>query len=73
MLQAPDTLGCYPFADDDPFIFEYCPEIYFAGNQDAFGDRVWKSKISASSLFILFYFVYDHKFIFWSDHKIMLI
>lgn len=63
MLQAPDTLGCYPFADDDPFIFEYCPEIYFAGNQDAFGDRVWKSKFSASSLFILFYFVCNHEFV----------
>jgi len=40
---APDTLGCYPYKDDDPFIFDRCPDIYFAGNQDVFGDRLWKS------------------------------
>lgn len=40
---APDTLGCYPYEDDDPFIFEQCPDIYFAGNQDVFADRLWKS------------------------------
>ena len=34
---APDTLGCYPFAHDDPFIIEECPHLYFAGNQPCFG------------------------------------
>ena len=48
---APDTLGCYPYDDDDPFIFNVCPDIYFAGNQDSFGDRVWKSKFSRNMLF----------------------
>ena len=48
---APDTLGCYPYDDDDPFIFNVCPDIYFAGNQDSFGDRVWKSKFSCNMLF----------------------
>ena len=35
---APDTLGCYPFADksNDPFVIRECPHIYFAGNQPRF-------------------------------------
>eukprot|EP00731_Ephydatia_muelleri_P028441 Em0020g85a len=33
---APDTLGCYPYADDDPFVLSECPHVYFAANQPAF-------------------------------------
>lgn len=35
---APDTLGCYPFADkaEDPFVVRECPHIFFAGNQPSF-------------------------------------
>ena len=35
---APDTLGCYPFADksEDPFVMRECPHIFFAGNQPRF-------------------------------------
>ncbi|XP_002738996.1 DNA polymerase delta subunit 2-like [Saccoglossus kowalevskii] len=33
---APDTLGCYPFYEKDPFIITQCPHIYFAGNQSEF-------------------------------------
>jgi DNA polymerase delta subunit 2 len=35
---APDTLGCFPFADqsDDPFVVRACPHVYFAGNQPRF-------------------------------------
>lgn len=29
---APDTLGCYPFYQKDPFILEDCPHVYFSGN-----------------------------------------
>uniref|UniRef100_A0A3P8PKS4 DNA polymerase delta subunit 2 n=1 Tax=Astatotilapia calliptera TaxID=8154 RepID=A0A3P8PKS4_ASTCA len=29
---APDTLGCYPFYQKDPFILEECPHVYFSGN-----------------------------------------
>lgn len=39
---APDTLWCYPFQADDPFVFMEgkCPHVYFVGNQPAFGTRV---------------------------------
>lgn len=37
---APDTLTCYPFADEDPFVLQQCPHIMFAGNQPAFDTRL---------------------------------
>ncbi|PVH96512.1 DNA polymeras-like protein subunit delta-2 [Periconia macrospinosa] len=37
---APDTLSCYPFQDDDPFLLKVCPHVYFSGNMDKFGKRV---------------------------------
>ncbi|KAK9880463.1 hypothetical protein WA026_011709 [Henosepilachna vigintioctopunctata] len=37
---APDTLGCFPFYDNDPFIFDDCPHVLFAGNQDSFGTKI---------------------------------
>lgn len=32
----PNTLGCYPFTEKDPFFIESCPNVYFAGNQDKY-------------------------------------
>jgi len=37
---APDTLSCYPFLTDDPFIITHCPHIYFAGNQKEFATKL---------------------------------
>lgn len=37
---APDTLGCYPFYDTDPFVLEESPHVYFAGNQPEFATRM---------------------------------
>lgn len=36
---APDTLGCFPFYEEDPFIIDDCPHVFFAGNQENFGTR----------------------------------
>ncbi|XP_061116266.1 DNA polymerase delta subunit 2 [Conger conger] len=36
---APDTLGCYPFYQKDPFILEDCPHVYFSGNAPAFQSK----------------------------------
>lgn len=37
---APDTLWCYPFQDDDPFVMNDCPHLYFVGCQPEFGTKV---------------------------------
>ncbi|KAJ8448137.1 hypothetical protein Cgig2_031861 [Carnegiea gigantea] len=37
---APNTLGCYPFTDRDPFVLESCPHVYFVGNQDKYESRL---------------------------------
>ena len=36
---APDTLGCYPFYDRDPFAVTALPHIYFSGNAASFSTR----------------------------------
>ncbi|KAJ8913214.1 hypothetical protein NQ315_016157 [Exocentrus adspersus] len=37
---APDTLGCFPYYEKDPFILDDCPHVFFAGNQEEFGTRM---------------------------------
>ncbi|XP_010263407.1 PREDICTED: DNA polymerase delta small subunit isoform X1 [Nelumbo nucifera] len=37
---APNTLGCYPFTDKDPFLIESCPHVYFVGNQNKYKTRL---------------------------------
>jgi DNA polymerase delta subunit 2 len=32
--------GSYPFQDDDPFVIQTCPHIYFVGCQPEFGTKV---------------------------------
>lgn len=39
---APDTLGCYPFYQKDPFILEECPHVYFSGNAPKFDSKLIK-------------------------------
>lgn len=39
---APDTLGCFPYYDTDPFIIDECPHILFAGNQENFASKICK-------------------------------
>ncbi|KAI3371880.1 hypothetical protein L3Q82_006765 [Scortum barcoo] len=42
---APDTLGCYPFYQKDPFILEDCPHVYFSGNAPIFESKLIKDRI----------------------------
>ncbi|RDW93860.1 DNA-directed DNA polymerase delta subunit POL31 [Aspergillus mulundensis] len=37
---APDTIWSYPFQNDDPFVMESCPHLFFAGNQPRFRTAV---------------------------------
>jgi len=37
---SPDSLSCYPYENEDPFVLETCPDIYFAGNQPLFESKV---------------------------------
>ncbi|KAJ8981894.1 hypothetical protein NQ317_007286 [Molorchus minor] len=37
---APDTLGCYPFYEEDPFIISECPHVFFTGNQPEFKTKI---------------------------------
>ncbi|KAL0383768.1 UNVERIFIED_CONTAM: DNA polymerase delta small subunit [Sesamum calycinum] len=39
---APNTLGCYPFTDRDPFFIEKCPHVYFVGNQEKYESSLIK-------------------------------
>ena len=37
---APDTLACFPFKNNDPFVIQgRCPDVLFTGNAEAFGTR----------------------------------
>ncbi|CAI4044912.1 hypothetical protein SUVZ_10G1950 [Saccharomyces uvarum] len=37
---APDTLWCYPYKDEDPFVLNEWPHVYVVGNQPSFGTRL---------------------------------
>ncbi|OJJ44641.1 hypothetical protein ASPZODRAFT_134724 [Penicilliopsis zonata CBS 506.65] len=37
---APDTIWCYPFQTNDPFVIQSCPHIFFTGNQPQFKTAV---------------------------------
>lgn len=37
---APDTLACYPFVDNDPFIIKNTPHVYFVANQSKFETKI---------------------------------
>lgn len=39
---APDTLPCYPYDDNDPFVIKQCPHILFAGNTPEFRTGVFE-------------------------------
>ncbi|XP_038064247.1 DNA polymerase delta subunit 2-like [Patiria miniata] len=49
---APDTLACYPYYNEDPFIMSECPHVYFAGNQTKFQSRIFKGNAGQKVLLV---------------------
>ena len=41
----PDTLPCYPYHSQDPFVITDCPHVYFAGNTPEFKTELYQGKI----------------------------
>ena len=37
---APDTLRCFPFSTDDPFVIERSPDVMFAGCQPSYSEQL---------------------------------
>ena len=35
-----EIVGCYPFQENDPFVIDECPHVYFVGNQPRFETTV---------------------------------
>jgi len=35
----PDTLGCVPYLENDPFVLKNLPHVFFAGNQEKFAQK----------------------------------
>lgn len=33
-------VGCYPFTDEDPFVIDECPHVFFSGNQAKGGTKL---------------------------------
>lgn len=46
---APDSLNCFPYYDNDPFVMEECPHIYFAGNCSKFETKLIEKNESGGS------------------------
>lgn len=40
MYLTDEFIGCYPFQDNDPFVIEECPHVYFVGNQPRYETMV---------------------------------
>eukprot|EP00092_Neocalanus_flemingeri_P012719 GFUD01013706.1.p1 GENE.GFUD01013706.1~~GFUD01013706.1.p1 ORF type:complete len:230 (+),score=87.15 GFUD01013706.1:51-692(+) len=36
---APDTLGCYPYTEEDPHVLSRLPDVFIAGNQPSYGAK----------------------------------
>ena len=43
----PDTLSCFPYTIDDPFILEEYPQIYFAANQASQQHKIFEGIVIA--------------------------
>lgn len=39
---SPDTLPCFPYYENDPFIVQDCPHVFFVGNMNTFETKLWE-------------------------------
>lgn len=53
----PDTLSSYPYYNEDPFVLQDCPDIYFAGNQPKFESR--EISVNGHSILLLLVPTFD--------------
>ena len=49
---APDTLPCYSYKKDDPFILQKTPHLFFAGNAPQFETRLFTSTCEVTGEFV---------------------
>eukprot|EP00744_Colponema_vietnamica_P014891 GILI01020853.1.p1 GENE.GILI01020853.1~~GILI01020853.1.p1 ORF type:complete len:379 (+),score=115.32 GILI01020853.1:392-1528(+) len=49
----PDTLCCYPFVDNDPFVITDTPHVVFAGNQPEFSQSTYVDPVSKAAVKLL--------------------
>ena len=48
---SPDTVGCFPYTNSDPFVLSAIPDIFIAGNQARYMAR--KANISGRSVLLV--------------------
>ena len=48
---SPDTVGCFPYTNSDPFVLSAIPDIFIAGNQARYMAR--KAIISGRSVLLV--------------------
>lgn len=49
----PDTLACYPYYGQDPFILNRLPHVYFCGNQSEYKHEVYKTRWGSNQVHLL--------------------
>ncbi|TPX33388.1 DNA-directed DNA polymerase [Synchytrium microbalum] len=49
----PDTLWCYPYKDEDPFVLEQRPHVFFIGNQPKYETKLVEGPPGQSTLIVL--------------------
>ena len=48
---APDTLGCFPYTNTDPFVLQSFPDVFIAGNQPSYMAR--RTKVHGHSVLLV--------------------
>lgn len=49
---APDSTACYPQSDEDPFVIERCPHVYFCGNATQLSTKILNGEENQTTLLV---------------------